>query len=207
MEGKILLKDLIKGLKRIRRGEWVAIVLALAIFLSLYTSSFWDNKGKNKHENSKNEILDSDDPTSQEDPTEVSIESREEARLREVLSVIKGAGRVEVMITYYSGREIVTAMNTIESSTSTEEEDNNGGSRKVIQSDRNSQPVTFNDNEGSKPIIIKEVEPEVKGVVVISEGASDIRVKMELIRAVQVALGVNPNQVEVFPMEEISYGE
>ena len=106
------------------------------------------------------------------------------------------------MITYVSSKEIVTAMNTVESTTTTEEEDNNGGTRLINQNDRNSQPSTFNDAEGSKPIILKEVEPEIRGVIIISEGANDIRVKMELMKAVQVALGIKPNQVEVFPMKE-----
>ena len=93
-------------------------------------------------------------------------------------------------------------MNTVESTTITEEEDNNGGTRKINQTDKNFQPSTYSDSEGSKPIILKEVEPEIKGVIIIAQGAEDVRVKMELMRAVQVALGIKPSQVEVFPMEQ-----
>ncbi len=45
------------------------------------------------------------------------------------------------------------------------------------------------------------MEPEIKGVIVIAEGARDVRVKLDLIRAVQTALGISPQQVEVFEME------
>ncbi|MGI5851043.1 MAG: stage III sporulation protein AG [Caldicoprobacterales bacterium] len=198
MEGKSgALKEYIAKLKEVKKTEWIMIILVLSIIISIYASTL--NKSSNTNQ-------DDTLPESQSGlhwiENDDNIESREEQRLKEILSTIKGAGRVEVMITYVSSKEIVTAMNTVESTTTTEEEDNNGGTRLINQNDRNSQPSTFNDAEGSKPIILKEVEPEIRGVIIISEGANDIRVKMELMKAVQVALGIKPNQVEVFPMKE-----
>ena len=198
MEGKSgALKEYIAKLKEVKKKEWIMIILVLSIIISIYASTL--NKSSNTNQ-------DDTLPESQSGlhwiENDDNIESREEQRLKEILSTIKGAGRVEVMITYVSSKEIVTAMNTVESTTTTEEEDNNGGTRLINQNDRNSQPSTFNDAEGSKPIILKEVEPEIRGVIIISEGANDIRVKMELMKAVQVALGIKPNQVEVFPMKE-----
>ena len=197
MEDKKSLKDLIAKFKGIKNAEWVAIILVMAIIISIYASTFSKTSNTNQNETpSENEAglhwVEQDH----------SAENRDEQRLKEILSAIKGAGQVEVMITYSSGKEIIPAMNTVESTTTTEEEDNDGGTRNINQTDINSQPSTFNDSEGSKPIILKEVEPEIKGIIIISEGAEDIRVKMELMRAVQVALGVKPNQVEVFPMEK-----
>lgn len=196
MEEKASLKDLIAKLRGIKNVEWIAIILVISIIVSIYASSLSkpsDNpqdRGPGESETGLHWVDDG------------KAENRDEQRLKEILSVIKGAGRVEVMITYNSGKEIITAMNTVESVTTTEEEDNNGGTRRIDQRDKNSQPSTFNDSEGSKPIILKEVEPEIKGVIIISEGAEDIRVKLELMKAVQIALGVKPNQVEVFPMEQ-----
>ncbi|NLX71279.1 MAG: stage III sporulation protein AG [Clostridiales bacterium] len=124
-----------------------------------------------------------------------------EVKLQKKLSSIKGAGKVEVMITYSSSKEMVPAVNITESQTTTEEQDSGGGVRKVSQKDVNSQTVTMNDAGGTKPLVVKEVEPEIKGVIVIAEGARDIRIKMDLMRAVQTALGVSAQQVEVFEME------
>jgi stage III sporulation protein AG len=196
-EKKGVLKEYIAKFKEIKKTEWILIILVLSIIISIYASTLNKSSDTNQ-DNSTPETqsglhwIENDD----------NYESREEKRLKEILSTIKGAGRVEVMITYVSSKEIVTAMNTVESTTTTEEEDNNGGTRLINQTDRNAQPSTFNDAEGSKPIILKEVEPEIRGVIIISEGANDIRVKMELMKAVQVALGIKPNQVEVFPMKE-----
>ncbi len=191
------IKELLNKFKEIKNVEWVAIVLVLAIIISIYASTL----------NNASDTNERDTPSENQAglhwvENNSTTENRDEQRLKEILSAIKGAGKVEVMVTYSSGKEIIPAMNTVESTTTTEEEDSSGGTRIINQTDINSQPSTFNDTEGSKPIILKEVEPEIKGVIIISEGAEDIRVKMELMKAVQVALGVKPNQVEVFPMEK-----
>ncbi len=197
MEDKKSIKDLIAKLKRIKNVEWVAIILVFSIIISIYASS-----QSRPPDGSQDEAPSENDTGPHWVEEGLSSENRDERRLKEILSAIKGAGKVEVMITYTSGKEIITAMTTVESITTTEEEDNSGGTRMINQRDKNSQPSTFNDSEGTKPIILKEVEPEIKGVIIISEGAEDIRVKMELMKAVQVALGIKPNQVEVFPMEQ-----
>jgi len=128
-------------------------------------------------------------------------EDQQELKLQKKLSTIKGVGKVEVMITYKSSKEIVTAMNTTQSETVTEEQDSSGGTRRVSQRDINSQTVTIGEAGNAQPLVIKEMEPEIKGVIVIAEGARDVRVKLDLIRAVQTALGVSAQQVEVFEME------
>lgn len=197
MEGKSSIKELISKFKEIKNVEWIVVILIIAIIISIYASTLNNTSDTRQAEEQKENDtglhwVDEDN----------SPQARDERKLEEILSAIKGAGEVQVMVTYTSGKEIVPAMNTIESTTTTEEEDNDGGVRNINQTDINSQPSTFNDSEGSKPIILKEVEPEVKGIIIISEGAEDIRVKLELMKAVQIALGVKPNQVEVFPMEK-----
>jgi stage III sporulation protein AG len=125
MEGKSgALKEYIAKLKEVKKTEWIMIILVLSIIISIYASTL--NKSSNTNQ-------DDTLPESQSGlhwiENDDNIESREEQRLKEILSTIKGAGRVEVMITYVSSKEIVTAMNTVESTTTTEEEDNNGGTR------------------------------------------------------------------------------
>ncbi|MFY9178057.1 MAG: hypothetical protein WBI74_09540 [Caldicoprobacterales bacterium] len=198
MEEKKGLKDLITRFKQIKNIELILAILVISIVISIYISTIDkpseidQNEYDQNNETSDLHWIDNNSTS----------ENRDEQRLKEILSAIKGAGKVEVMITYSSGKEIIPAMNTVESTTITEEEDNNGGTRKINQTDKNFQPSTYSDSEGSKPIILKEVEPEIKGVIIIAQGAEDVRVKMELMRAVQVALGIKPSQVEVFPMEQ-----
>jgi stage III sporulation protein AG len=47
-------------------------------------------------------------------------------------------------------------------------------------------------------VVIKEILPEVKGVIVVAEGASNIEVRESLTRAVQVLSGVAVHKIQVF---------
>ncbi len=185
------ISDKIKNIKNI---EIYIAVLIIAIIVSLYTSSM--EKPFSRAEEKGGTELQGVQWVHQE-----AQQDQLEVKLQKKLSSIKGAGKVEVMITYSSSKEMVPAVNITESQTTTEEQDSGGGVRKVSQKDVNSQTVTMNDAGGTKPLVVKEVEPEIKGVIVIAEGARDIRIKMDLMRAVQTALGVSAQQVEVFEME------
>ena len=194
MEKNKSLNSFFKGLKN-KNIEYFIVILAIAIVIGLLSNWF---QPKNKDQESITVHSSSDETAPSVE--EYTIDNQE-YRLKRILSSMKGAGEVEVMISYKTGKEIIPAMNTVESSVETEEKDSNGGIRKVSQTDINSQPVSINTSEGAKPLITTEVQPEVLGVVVIAEGADDISVRMELQRAVQTVLGISANQVEIFVME------
>jgi len=196
MREKDPIKKIIEKIKGIKNIEYVIAILIIAIIISIYASTL--NTPSSRSDNEK----DTDSQTGIHWVKEEGIRDPQEIRLEQALSSIKGAGKVEVMITYKSGKEIVPAFSSVESTTVTQEEDNNGGTRSINQTDINTQPVTISNSEGSEPLVLKEVEPEIKGVIVIAEGADDIRVKLELLKATQIALGVKSNQVEVFVMEK-----
>lgn len=120
-----------------------------------------------------------------------------ETRLRDVLSKIRGAGRVEVMITYETGSELVTAMSTNVDSDTSETTDGS----KVSQTQKtteSSQPATVSGSGGNEPIILLERQPVVRGVIVVAEGAADIHVKLDLQRAVKAVLDIPLSSIEVF---------
>jgi stage III sporulation protein AG len=195
VEKKNVLKSISDRIKNIKNAEIVALILVVALVLIMYPSLFSYANGS----------LESSGDTGQNESITIDglpFEEREEERLERKLSVIDGAGMVEVLITYRAGKESIVAKHTVESSTDTEETDAEGGVRNVMQLSREIQPVIIDGREGREPMILKELTPEVKGVIVIAEGARDVRVRMELLRAVRTALGVNANQVEVFVMKQ-----
>ncbi len=128
---------------------------------------------------------------------ESNLTADTEARLREVLSCIRGAGKVEVMITYETGTELVPAMRTKVNSTNTE---SSGGNELSTSTQRteDTEVATVSWQEGDSPIVLKEREPTVRGVIVVAEGAADIRVMLDLQRAVRAVLDVPLTAVEVF---------
>lgn len=123
-----------------------------------------------------------------------------EERLEAVLSSIRGAGRVEVMITYETGPEIVTAMNTDTNTNRSETVDNDKEST-VEQKTESIKPATVSGNGGTEPIVITEKKPAVRGVIVVAEGADNVAVRLDLQRAVQTVLNVPAANIEVFALE------
>ena len=80
-------------------------------------------------------------------------------------------------------------------SENTNEKDSGGGVREVIREDLKREIVTDNDKS---LMIIKEVRPNVRGVIVVAEGAEDILIKEQLYSAVKTVLGIQGNKVEVY---------
>ncbi|GKX31924.1 stage III sporulation protein AG [Vallitalea longa] len=130
-----------------------------------------------------------------------SYEEKLEKRLEKEFANIDGVGKVEVVIMLKNSGEIVINKDTPNSKTQSDEEDSEGGKRQTIQEDSTEATVIINNSDGStKPIILKELEPEVSGVVIIAEGGDDILVKNNLINAAKVLLDVPMHKIEVMKM-------
>ena len=54
-------------------------------------------------------------------------------------------------------------------------------------------------NTSDEVVVLKEVKPNIRGVIVVAEGAEDIRVLEALYEAVKTVLGVSGNRVQIFP--------
>jgi stage III sporulation protein AG len=49
--------------------------------------------------------------------------------------------------------------------------------------------------------VLTEIEPTVRGVIVIAEGAADVSVRVKLSNAVMTVLGISADRIEVFEMK------
>lgn len=121
-----------------------------------------------------------------------------ETKLKSILSKIKGAGKVDVMITFYSGNEYVTAVDVNTSENSTQEKDKEGGTRVITKNDKENKTIYQEVDGVKKPFIIKEILPKVKGVVIVADGAADAEVKADLAKATQALLDIASNKIQVF---------
>ncbi len=115
----------------------------------------------------------------------MSIDS-EEKRLSEILSQIDGAGDVSVMITYYSSSEKSLAYET---KTASREDKSESEDRKAVMTD-------------GEPMVVKEVYPQVKGVIVAAEGAGIMSVRTAISEAVSATLDVPVHRICIFKKEE-----
>lgn len=112
-----------------------------------------------------------------------------ELKLNDVVGNIKGAGNVKVMISISSSPQLEVAENVEEKTVTT-----STGTTTLVTT----EPIIVEVDGEDSPLILKETLPTINGVIVVSSGASDIRVRLDIISAVSTALGVNSNIVEVF---------
>lgn len=120
-----------------------------------------------------------------------------ENKIKNILSEINGVGKVSVAITYASSKELVPAQDTTQNESNTNERDKEGGVRNTSQVDTDSKVIVSQQTD-AKPVILKELPPTVRGVVVVADGAKDPVVKTDISRAVTTSLGISLSRVQVF---------
>ncbi|NLG79029.1 MAG: stage III sporulation protein AG [Firmicutes bacterium] len=132
-----------------------------------------------------------------------SHESYLERRLEEVLRQVEGAGRVSVKLTFATGRMYEYAENATREESTTKEHDS-GGVRRETTEVRTSGEVVTTQERGSGytvPVVRNVLEPRVQGVLVVSDGARDARVRSALTEAVATVLDIPPHKVAVLPRQ------
>lgn len=117
-----------------------------------------------------------------------------EKKLANMLVRMEGVGSVSVMVTTISNEEKVLAEDTTSNTQRTEEKDQSGGTR-VTENNQLKSDVVL--QSGNTPYVIKEYKPEVKGVLVLAEGADDSVVKNQIIEAVSRLLDVPVHKISV----------
>jgi stage III sporulation protein AG len=122
-----------------------------------------------------------------------------EGKLEQILSQIENAGQVKVMITYSSGAEIVPAM-SVDTQKNTSDGGSDGSENHTDSITENREPVVVQGKNGTEPLVLMQKEPTVLGVLVVAEGASALDVRIRLLTAVQVALQLPADRIEVLPM-------
>ena len=115
--------------------------------------------------------------------TVTSVEDEEE-RLANILSQIDGVGDVSVMITYYSSSEKNIAYETKVSSRAKEESED----KKAVMTD-------------GEPMVVKEVYPKVRGVIVTADGGGNSAVRNAISEAVTASLDVPAHRICIFKKE------
>jgi hypothetical protein len=112
-----------------------------------------------------------------------------EKRLESILSKVKGAGKVNVMINFKGGSEKIIAYN------SDKESENRDDGYKINEKNE----MAFSRDQ---PVVIKEIYPEIEGVLIVAEGGGNNQIKNDLIRATMALLGVDMNKIEVLIMKK-----
>lgn len=168
------------------------ILLCVGLILFFLSSTILDTQNNTK----KNNILTSDKVQEQK---KQSYEEEMEERLKSILSTVNGAGNVEVMLTISYGKELVLADDTTLEQNTAQEKDNTGGTRDTKNYTQEKKIVMKNGN--NEPVVIKEIEPKIEGIIIVSEGGDDLVVQNNLRKAAQALFNIPAHKIEVFKMK------
>lgn len=187
--------DKLQGKDRKKLIENTVVVAIIGIIILIAGSSLLGGTKKDKTQTGSSNTAAANTAAVS---SRMSEEEKLEERMKEILSQISGAGRVDLMITFSTESEIVPAYDNKKSESKTSEKDSSGGTREITQ-DQADSSVVFEDNGsgGKTPVILKSLLPEIKGVVVVADGAAKAEVRERLTKAVQVLMDIPIHKVQV----------
>jgi stage III sporulation protein AG len=175
--------DLIKTASK-EKNRKILIALGLFAGVILIILSFFTTGNKNTQNNS---IIKSDLSRIETN----SYISEQEKKLCEMLKRINGVSEPFVMITIDSSSEYIYASKqTIKESSS-----KNG---ETTQKEVHKDIILYEDEKKSKsPILVKEIQPKIKGVAVVCKGISNADMQLKIINLVSTVLNLPTNKVYV----------
>ena len=172
--------------------EKIILIAIAGIVLLLANFSEWKNAISENTEKKE-------EKTVQTDQNDAYVEALEN-KLVHILENVDGVGKAEVMITLKSSKESV--LNKDLSEEKQTEEERSGETQKVNKNQKKQEETILSDSSGnSAPYVIKELEPEISGIVISCEGAGNKVVEASVLEAVQVLFGVSANHIKVLKME------
>lgn len=182
------LLDKIPFLKKLKNVKHIGIIICI-IFISLLLLIYFSGTSTKNTSNTKDNI-----DTSTTEITYTSsltyIQNTEE-RLESVLGSLDGVKSVKVMITLESGPEIVIAKTTEEETKILE----NGKEKNITII---STPIIVSENGENKPIILMEILPKINGVIVVADGAENVKTKLNIYTAIQTLISISSDKIQVF---------
>ena len=171
---KIDLKETIqKFFGQIKNTKILVIIFIIGVVLIMFPSG-------NKEKSEKDVEVSQDYSTYKNDLEE---------DLKHILAKIKGAGRVDVMITLEDDGNTTFAT-----------DENVNFSENSDQTSKSAEKVHVFSSQSSKaevPIITKKTYPKISGVLICASGAKNPQVKNNIIKAAEALLGVKTHRIEV----------
>ncbi|MEL1135176.1 stage III sporulation protein AH [Desulfitobacterium sp. THU1] len=166
-----------------------AVIVVLAVFMIFYAKS-----GSNPVQ-PMNQVVETDTP---EVTRITTLEKEMEKKLVQNLQQMTGVGSVQVSVTLASSLRSDYATNGSVTKKTTKESDKNGGTRESTEVIENNQLVM--PNGAAQPVIVMEERPNVAGVLIIAQGASDPKIRENIHNAVRTLLDIPSDKINVQPM-------
>ncbi len=189
MEKGILqvMKDIFKSSDKGRKIQMLILMILIGVLIVMFTNNLLKTS-----EPASAQLIDTSSGSSQ-------TISREDSQMEEILSQIQGVGKVKVMITYENTGKNIYAVDVNE--TLDLEEQKTGADRVVTKKNEDKKTtVVFNQINGQRtPLYEDTMAANVRGVLVVAEGANDPSVRSQILNAVRVLTGVELHKIAICP--------
>lgn len=183
MKNKLDLQTLVEKLKKKENLFVIILIGMLLMVISIPTDS--------KNESSVQE-------ETVKAVTEDSQVEELEKRLENILEKTEGAGKVKVMITLKSTGEKVLEKDVESTENTSQETDGQGGERNTRDYSKKEETVTYSTGSGnSEPYVVKELEPEIEGVLVLAEGGDNPTLVKNISDAILALFPVEAHKIKV----------
>lgn len=183
-----------EGGEKKNRDRW----MLLALFGVLILVVLWPVGGKEgKKETQTANLVDKTSETAYNYAEQYAANM--ENRLKDILEKVEGAGSVQVMITVKNGGEQVVEKDRTFAENKTVQDGDNGQNSTADNINR-SESTVYDNTSGGSPYVVKQMEPEIEGVLVAAQGAESETVVNEITYAVQVLFDVPVHKIKVVKM-------
>ncbi|WP_246944588.1 stage III sporulation protein AG [Bacillus pinisoli] len=195
--------------KRLSKYHYAIAILAVGISFMLVSNMLTDSSSSAP--SGELAVFNQDDPKDQptfgkesSDSEDVlrEVENHYETQLKEILQSAVGVDEVDIMVNLDATESKVFEKNVTTQTQITDETDREGGKRKVEDTSTDEQLVIIRNGDTETPVTIKIKKPEVRGVLIVANGADNIQVKKNIIEAVTRVLDVPSHRVSVLPKKK-----
>ena len=125
-----------------------------------------------------------------------------EDRVKAILKNVDGVGAVDVMITLKSSKEKVLRVDKEKSRSSTEEKDSTGGTRSSMSEEIKENTLTGGSGTSGEPVVEKEIQPEIEGIIISAQGGGSSVVKSEISQAMEALFDIPVHKIKVLKRVE-----
>ncbi len=130
-----------------------------------------------------------------EDPEETLYSKQ----LEKILNQITGVRNVSVLVTFSTSEQTIYQENVKTTQNKTQEIDQNGGKRQVSNTQKDEEVVTIDNGTEKQPVVSGKKKPDIRGVLIVAEGANTPTIKAWIMDAVSTVLDIPTYKVTVLP--------
>lgn len=155
------------------KKTFICFVAGLLGILLIFASEAFPNAQKKNKDGEKTYVLYSNET---------------EEKLADIISKVEGAGKTKVFLTIEESEEYVYAQNI-----SSDKKDN-------AQQNEDKEYVIVDGNGGKSGLLVKTVNPKIRGVAIVCEGGDDPAVQQRIYSCVSASLGISTARISISKM-------